>query len=129
MAGLNKITLIGNLGKDPEVKSLESGRSVANFSLATSESYKNKQGERVDSTEWHNVVLWSPLAEIAQKYLKKGSKIYVEGKVSYREYEDNEGVKRRVTDVIGNNFIMLDSKESSDSTSGEYNKREEEAPY
>ena len=90
MAGVNKVILIGNLGKDPEVKYLDSGVAVANFSLATSESYKNKEGERVNQTEWHNIVLWRGLAEVAEKWLKKGSSVYIEGKIKTRKWEDKE---------------------------------------
>ena len=93
MSGVNKVILLGNLGKDPEVRRLDDGRGVANFSLATSETYKNKAGEKVTNTEWHNVVLWSPLADIAESYLKKGSQVYIEGKISNRSYEDKDGVK------------------------------------
>ena len=81
MAGVNKVILVGNLGKDPEVKYLDSGVAVANFSLATTESYKNKEGERVNQTEWHNIVLWRGLAEVAEKWLKKGSNVYIEGEI------------------------------------------------
>ena len=88
MAGVNKVILVGNLGQDPEVRYLDSGVAVANFSLATTENYKNKQGERVSQTEWHNIVLWRGLAEVAEKYLKKGSSIYVEGKIRNRKWED-----------------------------------------
>ena len=91
MAGVNKVILIGNLGKDPEVRYLDSGVAVANFSLATTESYKNKEGERVSQTEWHNVVLWRGLAEVAEKWLKKGSSVYIEGKIRSRKWEDKEG--------------------------------------
>lgn len=105
--GVNKVILVGNLGKDPEVRHLDSGRAVANFSLATSESYKNRNGERVTNTEWHNIVLWSPLAEIAEKFLKKGNQIYVEGKLTTRSYDDRDGNKRYITEVVGNNLTML----------------------
>lgn len=110
MAGVNKVILIGNLGKDPEVRHLENGRAVANFSLATSETYKNKQGERVTNTEWHNVVLWTPLAEIAEKFLKKGGQVYIEGKLTTRSWDDQEGNKRYTTEVVGNNITLLGSK-------------------
>ena len=83
MAGVNKVILVGNLGKDPEVRHLDSGIAVANFSLATTENYKNKEGERVSQTEWHNIVLWRGLAEIAEKWLKKGSSVFIEGKIFY----------------------------------------------
>jgi len=110
MAGsVNKVILIGNLGKDPEVRHLENGTSVANFSLATSETYKDRtSGERKTITDWHNIVLWRGLAEIAEKYLKKGSKIYVEGKLRTRSYEDQNGQTRYVTEVVGDELTMLD---------------------
>lgn len=112
MAGVNKVILVGNLGKDPEVRHLENGRAVANFSLATSESYKNKQGERVTQTEWHNVVLWTPLAELAEKYLKKGNQVYIEGKITTRSYEDKEGVQKYITEVVGRDITFLGAKPS-----------------
>ncbi|MFT6214181.1 MAG: single-strand DNA-binding protein [Roseivirga sp.] len=115
MAGVNKVILVGNLGKDPEVRHLENGRAVANFSLATSESYKNKQGERVTNTEWHNVVLWSPIAEIAEKFLKKGNQVYIEGKLSSRSWDDQDGIKRYTTEVVGNNLTLLGTKPDGDS--------------
>jgi single-strand DNA-binding protein len=110
MAGsVNKVILIGNLGKDPEVRHLENGASVANFSLATSETYKDRtSGERKTITDWHNIVLWRGLAEIAEKYLKKGSKIYIEGKLRTRSYEDQNGQTRYVTEVVGDELTMLD---------------------
>jgi len=114
MSGVNKVILIGNLGRDPEVRHLDNGRAVANFSLATSESYKNRAGERVTSTEWHNIVLWTPLAEIAEKYLKKGNKIFVEGRITNRSYEDKEGNKRYITEVVGNNLVMLGGRTEGD---------------
>lgn len=107
MAGVNKVILLGNLGKDPEVRHLENGRAVANFSIATSETYKNKQGEKVTNTEWHNVVLWTPLAEIAEKYLKKGNQVYIEGKLTSRSYEDKEGVTKYITEVVGRDMTLL----------------------
>ena len=107
MAGVNKAILLGNLGKDPEIRRLDDGRAVANFSIATSESYKNKAGERVTNTEWHNVVLWSPLAEIAENYLKKGSQVYIEGKISNRSYEDKDGVKKYISEVVGRDITLL----------------------
>lgn len=118
MAGINKVILVGNLGRDPEVRTLESGASVAQFTIATTESYKNKNGERVDNTEWHNIVLWRGLAEVAGKYLKKGSKIYLEGKITSRSWDDKEtGQKRYITEIVGDNMVMLDSK-GSDSNGG-----------
>jgi single-strand DNA-binding protein len=110
MAGVNKVILVGNLGKDPEIRHLDNGIAVANFSLATTESYTNKQGERVNQTEWHNVVLWRGLADVAEKYLKKGNSIYVEGKINTRKWEDKEGVTRYSTDIIADKMTMLGSK-------------------
>lgn len=107
---VNKVILIGNLGKDPEVRHLDNGRAVANFSLATSETYKNKNGERVTTTEWHNIVMWTPLAEIAEKYFRKGNQIYIEGKLQTRTYDDKDGVRRYVTEVVGQNFSFIGSK-------------------
>jgi single-strand DNA-binding protein len=114
MAGVNKVILIGNLGKDPEVRYLDSGVAVANFSLATTENYKNKEGERVSQTEWHNVVLWRGLAEVAEKWLKKGSSVYIEGKIRTRKWEDKEGNTRYSTEILGDNMTMLGGKPSSE---------------
>lgn len=115
MAGVNKVILIGNLGKDPEVRSLESGAKVASFSLATTESYKNKEGQKVDQTEWHNIVMWRGLAEVAEKYLRKGSQIYLEGKIRSRSWDDKEGNKRYTTEIIADTFTMLGSKREESS--------------
>jgi single-strand DNA-binding protein len=112
MRGLNKITLIGNLGKDPELRKLEGDVSVAKLTLATTESYKDENGQTKTHTEWHNIVLWRGLADMAEKYLKKGSALYLEGKIRTRTYEDKNGEKRSVTEVIGENLILLDKKES-----------------
>jgi len=124
MAGVNKVILVGNLGKDPEVRYLDNGVAVANFSLATTESYKNKQGERVSQTEWHNIVLWRGLAEVAEKYLKKGSSIYVEGKIKNRKWEDKDGNTRYNTEILGDNMTMLGAKPSSEDTSIKTNTQE-----
>tara|TARA_B100000945_G_C20365224_1_gene589217 strand:- start:173 stop:604 length:432 start_codon:yes stop_codon:yes gene_type:complete len=113
MAGVNKVILVGNLGKDPEVRYLDSGVAVANFTLATTENYKNKEGERVSQTEWHNIVLWRGLAEVAENWLKKGSSIYVEGKIRTRKWEDKEGVTRYTTEILGDNMTMLGGNRSS----------------
>lgn len=107
MAGVNRVILVGNLGKDPELKRLESGTAVTKFSLATSDSYKDKEGNRIDQTEWHNIVLWRGLAEVAEKYLKKGNQVYIEGKIKSRSWEDKEGNKRYTTEIIGDNMTML----------------------
>lgn len=114
MAGVNKVILVGNLGKDPEVRHLESGAAVANFSIATTETYKDRNtGERKEVTEWHNVVLWRGLAEIAEKYLKKGSQVYVEGKLRTRSWE-KDGVTRYTTEIVGDNMTMLGGKTGGD---------------
>jgi len=114
MAGVNKVILVGNLGKDPEVWTFEDGTKKTSFSLATTESYKDKAGNKVDQTEWHNVVLWRGLAGVAEQYLKKGSSIYVEGKIRSRSYQDKEGNTRYITEIFGDNMTMLGSKNSSD---------------
>lgn len=123
MSGVNKVILVGRLGKDPEVRHLENGATVANFSLATSETYKDRQtGERREQTEWHNVVLWRGLAEVVEKYVKKGDMIYVEGKLRTRSWE-KDGVTRYTTEVVGDNMTMLGgggSGGSSQSQAGEY---------
>ena len=110
MAGVNKVILVGNLGKDPETRYLESGVAVTNFSIATTESYKDKSGNRVDQTEWHNIVLWRGLAEVAEKFLKKGSQVYVEGKLRTRSWDDKDGNKRYTTEIVGDNMTMLGGK-------------------
>ena len=111
MAGINKVILIGNLGKDPEVRHLENGATVANFPLATTESYKNKEGQKVENTEWHNIVLWRGLADIAEKYLRKGQTVYIEGKLKTRSWEDKDGNKRYTTEIVADNMTMLGRKE------------------
>jgi single-strand DNA-binding protein len=111
MAGVNKVILVGNLGKDPEVRHLEGGATVANFTLATSEFYKDKNGNRNEQTEWHNIVVWRGLAEVAEKYLKKGMTIYVEGKLRTRSWDDKEGVKRYTTEIVADTFTILSKKE------------------
>lgn len=110
MRGLNKATLIGNLGKDPELKVLEGNISVARFNLATTEVYTTTQGERKTDTTWHTVVLWRGLADLAGKYLHKGSLVYVEGKLSYRHYDDKEGTRHYITEIVAEQLIMLDKK-------------------
>ena len=107
---VNKVILIGNAGQDPEIRHLDSGVSVANFSLATNESYKDKSGERVTQTEWHRVVLWRGLAEVAEKYVKKGELLYIEGRLRTRSWEDKEGLKRYTTEVFADTMRMLGRK-------------------
>jgi len=113
MAGVNKVILVGNLGGDPNVLTFENGVKKATFSLATTESYKDKDGKRVDQTEWHNIVLWRTQAEIAEKYLRKGSSIYLEGKIKTRSYEQN-GVKKYITEINGDSFLMLGKKDTQE---------------
>lgn len=110
MSGVNKVILVGRLGKDPEVRNLENGAVVANFTMATSETYKDRTtGERKEITDWHNVVLWRGLAEVAAKYLHKGDLVYIEGKLRTRSWE-KEGVTRYTTEIIGDNMTMLGSR-------------------
>lgn len=104
---LNKVQLIGNLGRDPELKSTPSGQSVARFSIATTETLKNAQGEKQSKTEWHNIVVWGKAAEIADKYLRKGKQVYVEGRIQYREYTGQDGAKKTAVDIRCDNFVML----------------------
>jgi single-strand DNA-binding protein len=116
--GLNKVMLIGRLGKDPELKYTEKGTAYCNFSLATDESYKDESGNKVERTEWHNIVTWRKLAEICQQYLKKGSKIYCEGKLQTDSYE-KEGIKRYSTKIVMTDMSMLDSKPLTEKVSDE----------
>lgn len=119
MSGVNKVILVGRLGKDPEVRNLDSGAAVANFSVATSETYKDRNtGEKKEITEWHNVVLWRGLAEIAQRYLHKGDMVYIEGKLRTRSWE-KEGVTRYTTEVVGDNMTMLSPRSGGGSHSAE----------
>ena len=106
MSGVNKVILIGYVGKDPEVRYLEGGVAVARLPLATSESYKNKEGQKIEQTEWHNIVLWRGLAEITEKYVRKGRQIYIEGKIRSRSYGD-ENNKKYITEIIADTMTML----------------------
>lgn len=117
MSGVNKVILIGNLGKDPEVKYLESKVPVANFTLATNSTWKDKDGSKKEHTEWHNIVLWRGLAEVAEKYLHKGDKVYIEGKLRTRSWSDKDNVKRYTTEVIAENMTMLSEKRDGNSDS------------
>jgi single-strand DNA-binding protein len=107
----NKVQLIGNLGNDPEVITLDSGKKLAKFSIATNESYKNAKGEKVTDTQWHNVIAWNKTAEIVEKYLVKGNEVAVEGKLTSRSYEDKEGVKKYITEIVVNELLMLGGKQ------------------
>ncbi|GAB3534340.1 hypothetical protein GCM10027443_21260 [Pontibacter brevis] len=107
MASVNKVILIGNLGKDPEVRHLEGGVAVARFPMATSETFKDKSGQRQERTEWHNIVVWRGLAEVAEKYLKKGNSVYIEGRLRTNNYQDKEGIQRYSTEIVADNMTML----------------------
>lgn len=115
MSSLNKVMLIGRLGQDPEVRYLENGAAVAKFSIATTESYKDKAGEWQDQTEWHNIIMWRALAERAEKSLSKGKLIYIEGKLTHRSWQDKEGNNRRTTEVVANLFRMLEKRNTENS--------------
>lgn len=110
MRGVNRVMLIGNLGKDPDVQFLEGNIAVAKFPLATTETFKDRSGKLISQTEWHTVVLWRGLAELAQKYLHKGSLVYIEGRLRTRSWEDKEGNRKFATEVVGDNLIMLDKR-------------------
>ena len=109
MSGINKVILVGHLGKDPEARTLEGGVSVVSFPLATSETF-NKDGRKVEQTEWHNIVMWRGLADVAAKYLQKGKLVYIEGKLRTRSFEDKEGIKKYTTEVVAENFTLLGRK-------------------
>ncbi len=106
----NKVQLIGNLGQEPEVITLESGKKLAKFSIATNDYYYNKEGEKITDTQWHNIVAWGKTADIIEKYVNKGQEIAVEGKLTSRSYEDSEGQKRYITEVVCNELLMLSNK-------------------
>ncbi len=107
MAGLNKVMLIGNLGRDPEVRHLEGGIAVANFTLATNETYRDKNNEKREQTEWHNIAAWRANAEFAEKYIKKGYTVYVEGKIHTRNWEDKDGNKKHQTEIVADDIKIL----------------------
>ena len=114
MAGINKAILVGNLGKDPEMRYTPNGVAVCSFPMATSETYKDRNtGERVTQTEWHNIVIWRGMAETAEKYLRKGSQVYIEGKIKTRSWEDQQGQKRYTTEVVADVMQLLDRPNSS----------------
>jgi single-strand DNA-binding protein len=113
MSGVNRVILLGRLGKDPESKTLESGATVCNFSIATSETFKDKSGEKKETTEWHNIVIWNKLADVATKYLNKGDQVYVEGKIQTRSWE-KDGVTRYTTEILVNHMVMLGGKSNSE---------------
>jgi single-strand DNA-binding protein len=103
----NRVQLIGNLGQDPEIKTLESGKKVAHFTLATKDDYKNNEGQKISETTWHNIVAWNGQAELAEKYLKKGGQVAIEGKINYRSYEDKQGTTKYITEIVLNELMFL----------------------
>lgn len=127
MASVNKVILIGNLGKDPEVRHLEGGVAVARFPLATSETFKDKTGQKQEKTEWHNVVLWRGLAEVAEKYLHKGQSVFIEGKIRTNQYQDKEGVQRYSTEIVADTMTMLGGRDSGNG-GGNYQESAATAP-
>ncbi|WP_266203181.1 single-stranded DNA-binding protein [Pontibacter kalidii] len=118
MASVNKVILIGNLGKDPEVRHLEGGVAVARFPIATSESFKDKSGQKQERTEWHNIVVWRGLAEVAEKYLRKGNSVYIEGRIRTNSYQDKEGVQRYSTEIVADNMTMLGGRSDNGGSGG-----------
>jgi len=116
MAGVNKVILIGNLGKDPEIRNLESGVKLARFSLATTETFKDKEGNKTDHTEWHNIVMWRGLADIAERFLKKGNTIFVEGRIRTRQWQDENNNTRYTTEIQADNMTMLGGRRDFDSS-------------
>ncbi len=106
----NKVQLIGNLGMNPEIKNLDSGKKLAKFSIATNESYRNANGDKIEDTQWHNLIAWGKTAEIIEKYVKKGNEIAVEGKLVNRNYDDKDGNKRYVTEILVNEILMFGAK-------------------
>ncbi len=131
MASLNKVLLIGNLGSDPEVRTLPSGGKVATFSIATTESYKNKDGEKVENTEWHRIELWEGLAGIAEQYLKKGNSVYIEGPIRTEKYTDANGVEKTSFKIRGNSIQMLSqpNRDGENKTSASYSGANQPASY
>ncbi len=115
---LNKVILIGNLGRDPELKMTPGGQALARFSVATTETWKNPQGEKQSKTEWHNVVVWGKQAEVAEKFLRKGRQVMIEGRIQYREYTDQAGVKKTACDIRCDNFVMLGRMEEGGRSGG-----------
>jgi single-strand DNA-binding protein len=118
MAGVNKVILLGNLGKDPEVRVFEGGTKKASFSLATGETFLDKNGQRQERTEWHNVVFWGNIVDVIEKYLKKGNQIYIEGRITTRSYDDKDGQKKYITEIVGQNMTLLGGKPSGGGDSG-----------
>ena len=114
MAGINKVILVGRLGRDPEVKTINSGAKYARFTIATSETFKGKDGEKKEVTEWHNIVLWRALAEVVEKYVHKGDKLFIEGQIHTRTYEDRSGIRRTFTEIWAESLELLSPKVKSE---------------
>ena len=128
--GLNKVMIIGNLGRDPEMRYTPSGRPVTTFSVATSRTWNTADGEKRVETEWFNVVAWSNLAEICKQYLSKGQQVYIEGRLQTRHWDDSEGNKHTSVEIVANEMIILgDRRESSDASSGDLDTEEDEFPF
>jgi single-strand DNA-binding protein len=139
---INKVILVGNVGKDPTVRYFEKGVAKATFPLATSETYTNQQGETITSTEWHNIVLWRALAEVAEKTIKKGSQVYLVGKIKTRSYVDKDGINKYITEILADTLLLLDKKQGTGTSTGQsennrqdlqgrgssYNEANEQAP-
>jgi len=125
---VNKVILVGNVGSDPEVRYLEGGTAVANFRMATSEFFRNREGENTTTTEWHNIVAWRQLAELAEKYIRKGRQIYVEGKITTRQWEDKEGNKRYTTEIVANTIQLLGRKPDDEEVKPSNGKKPEIQP-
>ena len=112
----NKVQLIGNVGNEPEITNLDSGKTIAKFSIATNEFYKNSDGEKQQNTQWHNIVAWGKIAGIVEKYVGKGKEVAIEGKLTSRSYEDKDGVKRYITEVVANEILLLGSKDENNTS-------------
>lgn len=125
---VNKVILVGNVGKDPEIRHLDTGVAVANFPLATSETYTAKNGDKVTTTEWHNIVLWRGLAEVAEKYVTKGRQLYIEGRIRTRNYDDKDGNKRYITEIYADTMQMLGTKGDEKSGNTTYNQVQNSSP-
>jgi single-strand DNA-binding protein len=128
MSGINKVILVGHLGKDPELRTLDGGVSVTSFPLATSETF-NKDGRKIEQTEWHNIVMWRGLADMAAKFLQKGKLVYIEGKLRTRSFEDKDGIKKYTTEVVAENFTMLGRKSDFEAEGSKPIKHGEQVTY
>ena len=128
MAGVNKVILVGNVGRDPELRHTKTGTAVCSFSLATSEKWTGKDGNKEEKTEWHRIVAWGKLGEICAEYLAKGKQVYIEGRLQTREWDDKDGNKKQTTEIVANNMTMLGQASGSSSSSNSSNPASSEAP-